>query len=173
MNIDAKRHKLLGMLYKQRKDVELQKAENNILGISFGKIYEGLECDEDELHLITSDLFSSGEIEYHDAYNIIGLFAKGKGVTSFVNEKYLKRIKERKKERVKFVLPIIAVLISLASLFFSKITNNNVQSKFDTKAKEIRSEIDILKFQVDKLKKQVYYNPKRNENKDSLNKGKN
>lgn len=58
MNIDYKRHKLIGILTKQRKDLELKKAEYNALGVPFNKIYKELDCDEDELHSITSDLYT-------------------------------------------------------------------------------------------------------------------
>ena len=166
MNIDAKRHKLLELLSKQRKDVELKKATYNVLGVTFEKIYEELKIDSDELYSITSDLYSSEEIAYHNAHDIVGLFAKDKGVTSFVNEKYKKRIYDRRIERIKLVLPILAVGISLASLYVSKI-NNIGRSKFDIETKEIQAQIDTLMFQINLLKGESYnYSVKNN---DSLN----
>lgn len=166
MNIDDKRHKLLGLLTKQRNDLELKKAEYNALGVPFDKIYKELDCDEDELQLITSELYTSDEIGYHDAHNIIGLFAKKNGKTAFSNNKYKRRISDRKKERVKFILPILALAISLASLYFSNITNIR-KSTFESENKELKDKIDTLEIQVNKLKLDVYNNPNEYKNKDT------
>ena len=166
MNIDYKRHKLLGLLTKQRNDLELKKAEYNALGVPFDKIYKELDCDEDELQLITSELYTSDEIGYHDAHNIIGLFAKKNGKTAFSNNKYKRRISDRKKERVKFILPILAFVISLASLYFSNITNIR-KSTFESENKELKDKIDRLEIQVNKLKLDVYNNPNEYNNKDT------
>jgi hypothetical protein len=171
MNIDTKRHKLLGILTKQRKDLELKKAEYNALGVSFYKLYNELDCDEDELHSITSELYTSEEIGYHDAHNIVGLFAKDKGVTAFANKKYSNRIVERRKERVKFILPILAILISSASLYFSKFANID-EKQFYKVNKEMQMKIDTLEFQVNKLKLKSYNNLNEYKNTDSLNVGK-
>ncbi len=168
MNIDTKRHKLLGILTKQRNDLELKKAEYNALGVPFDKIYKKLDCDEDELKLITSELYTSDEIGYHDAHNIVGLYAKKNGKTAFSNKKYKRRISERKKERVKFILPILAFAISLASLYFSNITNIR-KSKFESENKELKDKIDTLELRVNKLKLDVYNNPNEYKNTDSLN----
>lgn len=165
MNIEAKRHKLLGILSEQRKNVELQKEGYNFLGITFENIYREIDCDEDELHSITSDLYTSEEIGYHNANNIVGLFAKDKGVTAFVNKKYHNRIIERRKERVKFILPILAIIISSASLYFSKFTNVT-EMQFYKVNNELQTKIDTLEIHLDKLKS--YNNPKINIDVDSL-----
>ena len=167
MNIDTKRHKLLGILTKQRKDLELKKAEYNALGVPFDKIYKELDCDEDELQSITSELYTSEEIGYHDAHNIVGLFVKDKGVTAFANKKYSNRIVERRKERVKFILPILAILISSASLYFSKFANID-EKQFDKVNREMQMKIDTLELQVNKLKLKSYNNLNEYKNTDSL-----
>lgn len=172
MNIDTKRHKLLGILTKQRKDLELKKAEYNALGVPFEKLYNELDCDEDELHSITSELYTSEEIGYHDAHNIVGLFAKDKGVTAFANKKYSNRIVERRKERVKFILPILAILISSTSLYFSNFANID-EKQFYKVNKEMQMKIDTLELQVSKLKLKSYNNLNEYKNTDSLSVGKN
>tara|TARA_R110000868_G_scaffold409990_1_gene696807 strand:- start:177 stop:695 length:519 start_codon:yes stop_codon:yes gene_type:complete len=172
MNIDTKRHKLLGILTEQRKNVELKKEGYNALGVTFENIYSGIDCDKDELHSIISELYTSEEIGYHDAHNIIGLFAKDKGVTAFANKKYINRIVERRKERVKFILPILAILISSASLYFSKFANID-EKQFDKVNKEMQMRIDTLELQVNKLKLKSYNNLNEYKNNDSLNVEKN
>ena len=172
MNIDTKRHKLLGILTEQRKNVELKKEGYNALGVTFENIYSVIDCDKDELHSITSELYTSEEIGYHDAHNIVGLFAKDKGVTSFANKKYNNRIIERRKEHIKFILPILAILISSASLYFSKFVNID-EKQFDKVNKEMQKKIDTLELQVNKLKLKSYNNLNENKNKDSLKVGKN
>jgi hypothetical protein len=171
MNIDTKRHKLLGILTEQRKNVELKKEGYNALGVTFENIYSGIDCDKDELHSITSELYTSEEIGYHDAHNIVGLFAKDKGVTAFANKKYSNRIVERRKERVKFILPILAILISSASLYFSKFANID-EKQFDKVNKEMQMKIDTLELQVNRLKLKSYNNLNEYKNTDSLNVGK-
>lgn len=151
MNIDAKRHKLLGILAKQRRDLELKKAEYNALGVSFDRIYKELNCDEDELHSITSDLYTSDEIGYHDAQNIVGVFCKDKGVTAFSNKKYLTRINERRKDLIKIILPILALVISLASLYFSNFSNIR-KSRFESENNDLKNKLDTLQVQVNNLK---------------------
>jgi hypothetical protein len=152
MNIDAKRHKLLGILSKQRNDLDLNKAEYNALGVPFEKIYEVLDCDEDELKLITSELYTSEEIGYHDAYNIVGLFAKDNGATAFSYGKYRKRIIERRKERIKFfvqtAIPILALIVAILSLSL-KFDNLKLQS--DKELQEINSKLKEQDFRLDKL----------------------
>ena len=158
MNIDDKRHKLLGLLTKQRNDLELKKAKDNSLGVPFNKIYKELDCNEYELQLITSELYTSDEIGYHDAHNIVGLFAKKNGKTAYANKKYKRRISDRKKERVKFILLILAFIISLASLYFSNMANIR-KSTFDTENKELKNKIDTLEFQVKELKNDLKTHP--------------
>ncbi|WP_370409040.1 hypothetical protein [Tenacibaculum dicentrarchi] len=167
MNINLKRHKLLGILSKQRNNVVLKKAKPMVLGISFDKIYKDINCNEDELELISSELYDSKEIQHFENSNIIGLFAKDKGVTAFANKKYINRIIERRKERVKFILPILAILISSASLYFSKFANID-EKKFDKVNKEIQMKIDTLELQVNKLELKSYNNLNENNDIDSL-----
>jgi hypothetical protein len=171
MNIDTKKHKLLEILTQQRKDLELKKAEYNALGVPFDKLYNELDCDEDELHSITSELYTSEEIGYHNAFNIVGLFAKVNGVTAFANKKYSNRIVERRKKLVKFRLEILAIFISSASLYFSKFANID-EKQFDKVNKEMQMKIDTLELQVNKLKLKSYNNLNEYENTDSLNVGK-
>ena len=151
MNIDAKRHKLLGILSKQRNDLDLNKAEYNALGVPFERIFKELNCDEDELKLITSELYTSDEIGYHDAYNIVGLFTKDNGATAFANKKYWKRILERRKERIKFfvqtVIPILALIIAILSL---SVKFDNLKLQSDKELEKLKTN---LKEQENRLKK--------------------
>ena len=97
MNLNKKRHKLLELLCKHRNNVELKKAKYNALGVSFTDIYAELNCNDDELQIITAELYTSDEIEYHDAHNITGLFAKKtdfllsqiKNILNFFGKTYL------------------------------------------------------------------------------------
>jgi hypothetical protein len=156
MNIDAKRHKLLEILSKQRNDLDLNKAEYNALGVSFEKIFEVLNCNEDELKLITSELYTSEEIGYHDAYNIVGLFAKDNGATAFSNKKYRKRIIERRKERIKFIvqtaIPILALIVAILSLSLKfdnlKLQSDKELNEIITKQKEQDNRLNNLELKT-------------------------
>ena len=152
MNIDTKRHKLLGILTKQRKYLELKKAEYNALGVSYEKIYKELKCNEDELHSITSDLYTSEEIGYHDAYNIVGLFAKDKGLTAFSNKKYHNRVIERRKEIVKFfvqtVIPILALVVAILSL---SLKFDNLKMQSDKELQKLEDKLLKQKMRIDSM----------------------
>ncbi|MDN3722749.1 hypothetical protein QRD02_00015 [Aequorivita sp. SDUM287046] len=152
MNIDAKRHKLLGILSKQANDLDLNKAEYNALGVSFERILYELNCNEDELQLITSDLYTSDEIGYHNAYEIVGLFAKEKGMTAFANKKYRERIYERRKEFIKFlvqtIIPILALIVAILSLSL-KFENLKLQS--DKELQELKDKLNKQENQLNQL----------------------
>ena len=173
MNIDTKRHKLLGILTEQRKNVELKKEGYNALGVTFENIYSGIECDKDELHSITSELYTSEEIGYHDAHNIVGLFAKDKGVTAFANNKYNNRVTERRKEKIKFfvqtAIPILALIIAIITL---SMKFNNLKMQSDKELQKLESIIKEQEQRIDNLEKHPYNNLNENNDTDSLNVGK-
>ncbi|MCD8448025.1 hypothetical protein [Tenacibaculum finnmarkense] len=170
MNIDTKRHKLLGILTEQRKNVELKKEGYNTLGIAFEKIYKELECDDDELHSITSDLYTSEEIGYHDAYNVVGLFAKDKGLTAFSNKKYHNRVIECRKEKAKFfvqtVIPILALIVAILSL---SIKFDNLKMQSDKELQKLEDKLLKQKIQIDNMETNLKKRPNDYKNKDSLN----
>jgi len=174
MNIDTKRHKLLGILTEQRKNVELKKEGYNALGVTFENIYSEIDCDKDELHSITSELYTSEEIGYHDAHNIVGLFAKDKGVTAFTNEKYHNRVIERRKERVKFfvqtVIPILALVVAILSL---SVKFNNLKMQSDKELQKLEDKLLKQKMRIDSMETNLKSYPNVNKNKDSLKVGKN
>jgi|GEM_PF-1380333 len=132
MNLNKKRHKLLELLAKHRNNVELKKAKNNALGISFTDLYKELNCNDDELQIITSELYTSDEIGYHDAHNINGLFAKNNGLSAFSNKKYIKLFWENifnvSKNIVQIFIPVLALIVAILS-FTLKFDNLQKQSE--------------------------------------------
>jgi len=90
MNRNLKRHEILRILSEQYIKVELEKEGYNVLGVPYKTLEKELDCNDIELRLILSELFNSKEIKYHDAYNVIGVFALEKGLESYSNDKYLK-----------------------------------------------------------------------------------
>ncbi|MBE7635195.1 hypothetical protein LNJ05_12940 [Tenacibaculum finnmarkense genomovar ulcerans] len=174
MNIDTKRHKLLGILTEQRKNVELKKEGYNTLGVAFEDIYKIIDCDENELHSITSELYTSGEIKHHNAHNIVGLFAKDKGVTAFSNKKYHNRVIERRKERAKFfvqtVIPILALIVAILSL---SIKFDNLKMQSDKELQKLEDKLLKQKMRIDNMETNLKKSPNDYKNKDSLNVEKN
>ncbi|MEE9363109.1 MAG: hypothetical protein V3U92_10980 [Cellulophaga sp.] len=154
MNLNLKRHKLLGILSKQRNDLELKKAEYNALGVTFERIFEELNCNEDELKLIESELYSCEEIGYHDTYNIVGLFVKDNGLSSFSNKKYKhlywKRITDLTKNGVQIIIPILSLLIAYVAL---TIKFESLNKSTDNKLDNLEQQVIELKFELDKTKK--------------------
>lgn len=152
MKIDAKRHKLLGILSKQRSDLLLNKARYNAIGVPFENIIEALKCSEDELELITSELYNSEEIGYHNSKNIIGLYSKDNGATAFANKKYVRRIFERRKERIRFlvqtIIPILALIIAILSL---SIKFNNLKLHSDEELQKLYKKLKEQDIILNKL----------------------
>lgn len=156
MNLELKRHKLLGILSKQRNDLELKKAEYNALGVTFEKIHKELNCNKDELKLITSELYTEDEIGYHDAYDIVGVFAKDKGLSAFANKKYYriywKRISDLTKNAVQIIIPILSLLIAFVALT-SKIESLNKST--DNKIDNLEKQVIELKTELNKTIKEI------------------
>lgn len=152
MKIDAKRHKLLGILSKQKNDWLFNKARYNAIGVPFENIIEALKCSEDELELITSELYSSEEIGYHNSQNIVGLHIKDNGATAFANKKYKRRIFERRKEQIRFsvqtIIPILALIIAILSL---SIKFNNLKLHSDEKLQELYTKFEEQGVRLNKL----------------------
>ncbi|MBA0883169.1 hypothetical protein [Flavobacterium undicola] len=65
MNINKKRHKLLELLSTQLNNFNLRKSSNNTQAVDFETIFKELQCNEDELQIITAELYSSDEIDYY------------------------------------------------------------------------------------------------------------
>lgn len=165
MNIDRKRHKLLGILTEQRKNVELKKKDYDTLGVPFTTLYEKLKCDEDCLHSITSELYSLDEIKYHDANQIIGLYVRPLGMTAFTNKKYLKRINARRKDFVKFWIVIFAFFISCWSFY------NSTRKIDKSELNELKVKIDTMKTQLNRMKLELNDKLKFSQKKDTLSSG--
>lgn len=156
MNLELKRHKLLGILSKQRNDLELKKAEYNALGVPFEKIYSELNCNEDELKLITSELYTADEIGYHDAYDIVGIFAKDNGLSSFANKKYSriywKRVSDLTKNAVQIIIPILSLLIAFIAL---SIKIESLNKSTDNKIDNLEKQVIELKSELNKTKNRI------------------
>ena len=156
MSLELKRHKLLGILSKQRNDLELKKAEYNALGVPFEKIYSELNCNEDELKLITSELYTADEIGYHDAYDIVGVFAKDNGLSAFANKKYSriywKRISDLTKNAVQIIIPVLSLLIAFIAL---SIKIESLNKTTDNKIDNLEKQVIELKSELDKINKNI------------------
>jgi len=168
MNLNLKRHKLLGLLSDQRIGVELEKEGYNVLGVTFVVILKHLDCNKDELQLITSELYTSDEIGYHDVGNGSGLFAKDNGLTSFSNEKYVKLnnkiIKNNIKDFVQIIIPILSLIVAILAI---SIKINSLNSRTEKEIKAIEQKQELILEKIDKLEKPIEIHPTEKKN-DSL-----
>ena len=170
MNLHLKRHKLLGVLSKQRGDLKLRKADPMILGVSSESILKDLNCSEDELELITSELRTQDEIKDFDADGVKGFFARPNGVSAFSNKKYLRlnnsRIKNNAKDLVQIIIPVLSLLITLVVILKDNSKNTKEIQTIEQKLESIQDSINILE-----LRTKNY--PNHQINMDSLTNGKN
>ena len=152
MNLHLKRHKLLGILAKQRGDLKLKKADPMILGVSTESILKDLNCNEDELELITSELHTQDEIKYFNAHGVVGFFARPNGVSAFSDKKYLRlnnsRIKSNLKDFVQIIIPILSLVIAVLAI---SLKINNLNSKTDKEIKAIELKQESILNSINKL----------------------
>jgi predicted membrane protein len=158
MNLNKKRHKLLELLSKHRNNVELNKAKYDALGISFSDLYAELNCNDDLLQIITAELYVSDEIGYHDAYNVIGLFAKDKGLSAFSNRKYIKlwwdNLFNISKNIVQIFIPVLSLIIAYIALTTKSNQNRKQSEKELQEVKELllkqQKDIKALEYRIEK-----------------------
>jgi hypothetical protein len=167
MNLNKKRHKLLELLSKHRNNVELKKAKYNALGVSFDEIYKELYCNEDELQILTAELYTSDEIDYHNAHNIVGLFAKDKGLTAFSNRKYIKicwdNFFNTSKNIVQVFIPVFSLIIAYVALTTK---SDNLQKQYEKELQEVRllllkqqERIKLMEYRMNKTPTNPETNP--------------
>lgn len=158
MHLNKKRHKLLELLSKHRNNVELKKAKYNSLGVSFNDLYKELNCNDDELQIITAELYTSDEIGYHDANNIVGLFAKQNGLSAFSNRKYINLWRDNlfntSKNIVQIFIPVLALIVAILSF---TLKFDNLQKQSEKELQEVKSllleqqkQIQLLEYRMSK-----------------------
>lgn len=148
MNLNKKRHKLLELLSIQLNNFNLKKSYNNTQAIDFETIYKELNCTEDELEIITSELYTCDEIDYY-RNKFVGLFAKKNGLTAFSNEKYLNINRKNRIENIKsfvqIVIPVFALIVAILSFTM----------KFDNLKKQYKKELQEVKLLLLKQQKRI------------------
>ncbi len=152
MNLHLKRHKLLGILSKQRTDLILRKADPLILGVSAESILKDLNCNEDELELIASELHTQDEIKHFNAHGVKGLFARPNGVSAFSDKKYLRlnnsRLKNNLKDLVQIIIPVLSLLITLAVILKDNSKNTKEIKAIELKLESIQDSINMLELRT-------------------------
>lgn len=156
MKINLKRHKLLKILGNKDISFQLRKEGVNSIGVSFEDIYKGLKCNEYELKKITSELYENEEIDYHDAYNIVGLYIKKKGLASYSNKKYISLynnwIINSVKTLIQIIIPILSLLIAFVAISL-KIKNINTET--NRRLIQAENKIESLEKRVNNLNSQL------------------
>lgn len=168
MILSRKRHKLLKLLSIHRNNVELGKAKQNALGVSFEIIFKELNCNEDKLQIITSELYTSDEIGYHNAHNINGLFATDKGLSAFSNRKYIKiywdNFFNTAKNIVQVFIPVFSLIIAYVALTTK---SDNLQKQYEKELQEVKflllKQQEHTKLLEDRIEK-IQVNPEKNPN---------
>lgn len=152
--MEKKRHELLKLLSIRCVEIQLGKIKENGIGVSYEEICKSLDCDRHKLYEISNLLYDEKEIDYFDAYNIKGLYAKSKGITSYTDKKYLKlknsRIKNNIKDIVSIVIPVLSLLIALFTIWYKVDTIN---SKNEIEIKEIKEKLEIQEGKINNIKK--------------------
>lgn len=151
--MNFKRHKLLEILSKRAISVQLRKINESAVGVSYEKICESLNCDRDELYELSNTLFDEKEVGTHNAHGVNGMYTTSKGITSYTDKKYLRlrnsRLINNAKDIVSIVIPVLSLLIALASIWFKVDTIN---SKNEKEIREMRKELKLQEEKLNNLK---------------------
>jgi hypothetical protein len=144
MNSNVLRHRLLGILTKQ---YIISEKSNDTLGVSFTDIESDLKCTDTFLRQSISELFENKEIGYHDAYDIIGIYATEKGVASFSTKKYWRTDRLIKvnfiKDCIQIIIPVLSLIVAVLAITMKIETVNEATKK---------SQIEVLQ-RVEALEK--------------------
>ena len=158
MNSNLLRHRLLGILTKQYIVAE---KSSEPMGVSFENIESELKCTDIFLRQSISELYVNEEVGYHDAYDIIGLYASEKGAASFSNKKYwiiyCSNIKDSIKYWFQILVPVLSLLVALFAVTRDFKVNN---AETNIQLREMKSQIELLQSHIEQLK---------SHNSDSLN----
>lgn len=168
MNYNLKRHKLLRILSKGRDNFHIIKNRKSVFGVSFDEIYKKLNCDGDELHNISTELYTSKEIEYFDYDGVIGLFSTAEGLTSFSNKKYINvfwgNFFNTSKNIVQVFIPVFSLIIAYVALTTK---TENLKKQYEKELQEVRllllkqqEHIKLLEYRVNKTPTNPEMNPK-------------
>mgnify|MGYP000892693112 FL=1 len=153
MKLYIKRHRLLKLLSKHRNNVIINNPVNSSLGVTFEDIYKDLNCTEKDLYIITSELYISDEIGYHDANNIVGLYVKEKGVSAFSNRKYINILYDKLINILKNIVQIFIPILSLIIAYVALTTKtNNLKKLYEKELQEVKKELKEQKLYIESLK---------------------
>jgi hypothetical protein len=155
MTLNNKRHKLLEFLSNHKNNVKLKRTQSIGIGVSYEEIYKELNCKDVDLQLITAELYSSDEIGFFNAYNIVGLYATEKGVASFSNKKYRRLnnafIKNSIKDLVQIIIPVLSLVITILVII-----NNDSKKTKEIKAIEQKLELIQKHINTPSTKKEIH-----------------
>ena len=148
MNYKLKRHKLLKTLAPSSLEMHAKK-----LGVSFDDIYKILNISESDFHKIASRLYNEDEIKYTNVDHE-GVYSTIKGLQSFTDKKYLNEFNQiltsNIKNAVQIIIPVLSLIVAVTVLFL-KIDSATLRLK-ESIDNEYKSEIELLKIQIDSLK---------------------
>lgn len=143
LKLSNKRHKLLELLGKRIVDVDVKEDTSLAVGIRYSEIQSYLKCDNLEMRLIISRPFEEKEIDIFDVA-FKGFYCTEKGLTSYLDKKYLreegKRQREKAKDIIQIFVPLLALFISIAILIIS-----------ETKLRSMKTDIQNLQTEIQKL----------------------
>lgn len=152
--MNKKRHELLKLLSTRLIDIQLGKLKENGIGVSYEDICKFLNCDRQKLYEISNLLYDEKEVDYHDTYNIEGMYATSKGITAYTDKKYLRlnntRVKNNIKDIVSIVIPILSLMVALFTIWYKV---DSINSKNEKELKEIKEKLEIQERKINNIRK--------------------
>ena len=154
MNNNLNRHRLLKILSDQYIKANLGQGR---MGVSWDELAKKMGCSLEQLLEICATLFAEEEVDKHDAYDVKGIYAKMKGVSSYTNRKYKKEnnklIFDEIKNWVQILIPVLSLIVTLYVVISSerRIETKNIEfNKVNERLKSIEIYIKEIKLKTEK-----------------------
>jgi hypothetical protein len=144
MRLHLKQHSLLGLLFEQHLKAVNENGKE-VIGVSFEKICNFLDCNKDQLHLITAKLFDEKEVGLYRVSSIEGLYLAKKGFTALSTKKYLKEASKYRIDLIKDYLNITVSTIAIITAIITTVISLMSLIKNRKEISGLHKEIDSLK----------------------------
>ena len=135
-------HKILGII--SERVIKYGNTFEGLPAVDFATIIKNIKCKREDLDLYTARLFSDDECSYYNVSGVEGLFCKPKGITSYVNQKYLRENNSIITTKIKDVSTIAISFIAIASAIYTAIKAITFEEKNKVDIKKLQTQVDTL-----------------------------
>ena len=153
MSLLLDQHKLLKLLSNQF--VEWDKTHTGTVAVPFDTICKELNCNKEQLHIITAQLFSEKEVGLYNVSGVEGLYIDKAGLSSYAGKKYLKEKKTKYFDEIKNWVQVTIPVLSLLLAILIFIRSNDTLTKQDKELQAAKKQVELLRLNQRKFQDNV------------------